>query len=968
MHNSSPVVMDYRAFLLQSVGRIIPYFFVVTFASGQFAPTIGEISVLGIRVSFVPDEDITTTGNGSFLTSLDIVRCGAYVIDPPPHDKKYFEDQLKAVDSYFRSVSKENLWLNWSIFPEANDSSYQVDNVMKYYYPFGDEVLQDQRLAEFFGSSLEQAFDTDSIYFDSYDVVVIFHAGIGQDFALPFLDPTPEDIPSTYIDSDFLSKQLGIDKIVFDDGSSVSSGIILPETQNHLLYDIGDDIFAGAAQPCDFQFGLTGTFALMMGFAIGLPPLWNVENGQSGVGVFALMDQGSNNGRGLIPAPPDAWTRMYAGWESSTTMKPTTDISLIKRDSLENQIVKVDINGSEYFLVENRNNWISGEADIDSLRWKNRDDSGVMPPYVQILFDSVAVEIDSVTGVITSVPNYDIGLPNSGLLIWHVDEDKISEGQGSYEVNSDREHRGIDLEEADGAQDIGYISISPFFDPSIGLWSDMWFASNSEYFYANPGFKKEQLLSFGPDTYPNTRSNNGADSFIEINNISDAGKIMTFSVENSLLADGFPDTSLNIHFFYDFTGDGVPDIIGGQDSLWWSFSDSFDPVPFYKLQSNSFQLCVTNYHRYPILALVESVGDSLVVLMFQKSDNGIFGVLWTKSIKASPPNRIYGAPDSQMVVLDYLDSWAYVTEDLVQWHEPLIIVDSLYAATEAFWSFTDAVSSEIDSGSVGAQVGGGIFIFSDAIQSLGLEHIVFSTISLADIDLDGSPEILSTDKDGFVYAINTNFTFESGFPVELNTTSLVLTRDLYGDEHPEVVVQIENGDVVVLDWQGREQYRLSNPKESELRMLSQYKGRNCIATESSIWLFDEATETNSNEWPYIHHDPSNRRIFKTTLEFKTSDESKLIDTKRTYNYPNPAENGETTLRVFVESAEKVEINIYDLAGYFVKRFRMDAPIQGEVNEVVWDVTNVESGVYFANIMAIKGSKSENKILKIAVVH
>ena len=35
-------------------------------------------------------------------------------------------------------------------------------------------------------------------------MIVIFHAGIGQDFSLPFLDPTPEDIPSTYIDNNMV--------------------------------------------------------------------------------------------------------------------------------------------------------------------------------------------------------------------------------------------------------------------------------------------------------------------------------------------------------------------------------------------------------------------------------------------------------------------------------------------------------------------------------------------------------------------------------------------------------------------------------------------------------------------------------------------------------------------------------------------------------------------------------------------
>ena len=80
-------------------------------------------------------------------------------------------------------------------------------------------------------------------------------------------------------------------------GHQISYGIILPETQNHLHYDISLDMFSDASFPCDYQYGLTGTFALMMGFAIGLPPLWNIETGESGVGIFGLMDQGSNNGR-----------------------------------------------------------------------------------------------------------------------------------------------------------------------------------------------------------------------------------------------------------------------------------------------------------------------------------------------------------------------------------------------------------------------------------------------------------------------------------------------------------------------------------------------------------------------------------------------------------------------------------------------------------------------------------------------
>ena len=149
----------------------------------------------------------------------------------------------------------------------------------------------------------------------------MFHAGIGQDFSLPYLDPTPEDIPSTYVDRDMLGEPF----------LGVEHGIILPETEIHLLFEEGSILFDQASEPCDYQYGLTGVMALMVGFASELPPLWDLESGESRIGIFGLMDQGSNNGRGLIPSPPDAWSRIFAGWETPTIVRPSNSISLLSR-------------------------------------------------------------------------------------------------------------------------------------------------------------------------------------------------------------------------------------------------------------------------------------------------------------------------------------------------------------------------------------------------------------------------------------------------------------------------------------------------------------------------------------------------------------------------------------------------------------------------------------------------------------
>ena len=153
--------------------------------------------------------------------------------------------------------------------------------------------------------------------------------------------------------------------------------------------------------------------------------------------------------------------------------------------------------------------------------------------------------------IITSVSNYDLGLPGSGILIWLIDENRISNGIINESLNINNSKRAIDLEEADGAQDIGYPSSFLFTDPSSGLWSDMWFQGNEQFAIANPSFANRQI-SFGPDTYPNTHSNSGAETFLEFNDFTPAGKTMSFYVSNSFMASGFPKSSINMELLYEF--------------------------------------------------------------------------------------------------------------------------------------------------------------------------------------------------------------------------------------------------------------------------------------------------------------------------------------------------------------------------------------------------------------------------------
>ena len=886
---------------------------------------IGLVRVAAIRISFQEDNNPGTTGNGSFLYSAPIDTCGKYTIDPVPHDRSYFESQLLAVSNYFKSVSYNKFGIdmdNSMVYPISEEGSYVLSNQMNYYHPFNQEEIHDERITELFRDAIDIAYTTDSINFSLYDHIVIFHAGIGQDFSLPFLDPTPEDIPSTFVDKEMLDKYLG--GSIEISNSVIDQGIILPETQNHLFFEDSENIFLNAEEPCDYQYGLTGTFALMLGFAIGLPPLWDTETGQSGIGIFGLMDQGSNNGRGLIPAPPDAWTRKHIGWEYSTRIIPPASINLPSRS--ENNIIEIPINDDEYFLIENRTNWYRDKMYIDSTRYNIYENSNRYPPFVEILFDSVLIDQDD-NGVVTNVYNYDLGLPSSGILIWHIDEVNIDRGINNYSINNDRLNRGVDLEESDGAQDIGFPSIFLFSDPSTGYFGDMWFKGNPEYERSNPsmdGLSPE----FSHFSYPSTVSNSGSASFITIDNIGHQSDTMHFNVYNSLLADGFPDSSLHIRLVYDLDNNGLMDIIGGVNSLWISEDGNLlNKQYFYSTINNIYDISIRLFNNSNQLVILEKDDIASYVNFYKKNSS--------------------------------LGNLEYVFSDTLEMLDAVFINNNsnnlIYKeATDPFFNTAYSINND---GS------------TDSISGYPL-------LSISDLDLDGQSEYLvvknynqntSLSHIGTLEVRNiNNNVMVSGFPVDsISNQYPALIKDLYGDEHPEIIVKNKNDEIIIINWKGEIEYNLVN--DGSLICLAEYQDKNAIITNSSIWLFDEVSENRGNQWATKNHDFGNSRTLQLHIP-ETPYQNTLIDKNKTYAYPNPAYNEKVNFRIAVESAEKIDIMIYDVAGYFIHKINFMNPIMGMIEEKVWNVDQIEPGVYFANITAWSGNTSETEILKVVILH
>ena len=79
-----------------------------------------------------------------------------------------------------------------------------------------------------------------------------------------------------------------------------------------------------------------------------------------------------------------------------------------------------------------------------------------------------------------------------------------------------------------------------------------------------------------------------------------------------------------------------------------------------------------------------------------------------------------------------------------------------------------------------------------------------------------------------------------------------------------------------------------------------------------------------------------------------------------------------TIRIETNDPAYIEVNIYDAVGYFIKQYSKDITSKGlSITEWGFDVSNLESGIYFAYLEA-KGASSNNKsdysqLIKIAVI-
>ncbi len=184
-----------------------------------------------------------------------------------------------------------------------------------------------------------------------------------------------------------------------------------------------------------------GVYAHELGHGFGLPDLYDTDNSSKGVGRWCLMGYGGWNGtNGSTPAHPCAWARIAMGFAAYTNVTGVLTNQAILNVEEGGPIYRVWTSGAvvpEYFLVENRQR----------------------------------------TG-------YDVGLPNSGLLIWHIDDNKaVLQNPNDLEWYPGipvANHPLVALEQADGLYELEHnVDAGDNGDPYPGSTSNSVFNDSS---------------------------------------------------------------------------------------------------------------------------------------------------------------------------------------------------------------------------------------------------------------------------------------------------------------------------------------------------------------------------------------------------------------------------------------------------------------------------------------------------------
>ncbi|MFH2051945.1 MAG: hypothetical protein ABIK96_05710 [bacterium] len=517
------------------------------------------LRVLIVRISFTTNRDsllttIAPDGDFDFSVPEDP---GFLVIDPPPHDKAFYEAHLQGLSEYYRFQSGGRLHIEGRVLPEDPRGSYKLTDVADYgpgangFWTLEslERLVRDMitaadqgTLAD--GSARLADYDDD----DPFTYIIFVHAG--SDWQSDINGDSPNDIPTFFVTLGEPQPLTSTDSETALAGSLRECSII-PETTNQ-------DGFPGS---------IAAAFYHEFGHALGLVDVYNTGTATPNAGIWDLMDSGTNLSvtlgdvtaegdtvfvvaTGVLPPSLGAWNKWFLGWLEMGEIKgnqgeyrlPAVGVPRDQYVGGSNpiygsaygdfnlrypQAYRAGLSTREWFLLENR--WVPldpGETPFLNLSFERDEATGV------ILY----LAGERPAGFWQNSGLYDYFMPAGGMLVWHVDDDRIEAGLDDNTINVDG--NGLYLVEADGIRDIGVLD-------SYVLG---WFGSERDPFGAyDPLGNEVGNTELYVDGMPGSRLNDRSYSGLSITNVGpnarDLHSVLRFGAAIDPILASFPWTA-----------------------------------------------------------------------------------------------------------------------------------------------------------------------------------------------------------------------------------------------------------------------------------------------------------------------------------------------------------------------------------------------------------------------------------------
>ncbi|MCU0407047.1 MAG: T9SS type A sorting domain-containing protein, partial [Ignavibacteriaceae bacterium] len=620
-------------------------------------------------------------------------------------------------------------------------------------------------------------------------------------------------------------------------------------------------------------------------------------------------------------------------------------------------------------------------------------------------------DVDSLSGVIIDVDEFDWAVPGNGIVIWHIDENVINEKIAENKVNTDKTRRGVDVEEADGVQDIGEVFYTIFGDQVIGEGTeeDFWHNDNPATLFKN---------RFAKDTRPNTLTNTGANSLITINDFSEIDNRMSFRVEfgDSVVKPLFTINLQNIPIIYNISS------VNFKSEMFFVTSSDISKLHIFNEDTILYSNPIFSRSKPATLVLNNEFhvyGSNSELLNFWITDgntsfegNFILPDLITTPIiinhKSNGENELwFGTQNGKLYVfnLGQLPDISPTLKNIIDIGVSLVprrivVQDNFYAVISSSSENLNLYQSSLGSVNLSGEIptnialtknnsgdyvsiiltdNNNIYIISNGSIlnrfQLSPENPIDFFI-LSDIKLDGNNYVVVKNKNQ-VEAYNFNGAMADNFPLNIEsnndiiTISSIVSADIEGSAKPEIIVSTHYGEIYAFDGGSGKlisgfpitigQILAATPS----LFLSEEKVNLIAANQTQINAWSISSVAGKLYWSEEYGNPQNTSFIDAAEN--TNRINEFFPANRAYNYPNPVYEGTTNIRYYVAEDSKISIKIFDLAGDFVAELNDDAQ-GGMDNETVWNVGDIQSGVYLARIEANSTTgKTEQAVIKIAVV-